>query len=90
MFIRNFGDDRTYLCFEGGSAELPFNVRGLARTFMHVLDSQGLAAVLLSYGASVTLAQGAYDVRIAVGVSICFRWADGDAHDVRIEDYHRG
>ena len=31
-----------------------------------------------------------YSVRINDQCLITFRWADGDAHDVRIEDYHRG
>lgn len=34
--------------------------------------------------------KGTYSVRINDQWRICFRWADGDAHDVRIEDYHRG
>ena len=88
MSIRVFANDRTYFCFEGGSAELSFNVRGRARTFMHVLDSQGLDAVLLSYGASVKLSQGAYDVQITDGVRICFVWKDGAAERVEIVDYH--
>lgn len=29
-----------------------------------------------------------YSVRINDQWRITFRWADGDAHDVRIEDYH--
>ena len=31
-----------------------------------------------------------YSMRINDQWRITFRWADGDAHDVRIEDYHRG
>ena len=34
--------------------------------------------------------KGTYSVRINDQWRITFRWADGDAHDVRIEDYHRG
>lgn len=32
--------------------------------------------------------KGTYSVRINDQWRITFRWADGDAHDVRIEDYH--
>lgn len=31
---------------------------------------------------------GAYSVRINDQWRIVFRWMDGDAHDVRIVDYH--
>ncbi|HEX8512239.1 MAG TPA: type II toxin-antitoxin system RelE/ParE family toxin [Allosphingosinicella sp.] len=34
--------------------------------------------------------KGTYSIRINDQWRICFRWVDGDAHDVRIEDYHRG
>jgi proteic killer suppression protein len=34
--------------------------------------------------------KGAYSIRINRQWRICFRWVDGDAFDVRIEDYHRG
>jgi proteic killer suppression protein len=32
--------------------------------------------------------KGTYSVRINDQWRISFRWSDGDAHDVRIEDYH--
>ncbi len=32
--------------------------------------------------------KGTYSVRINDQWRITFRWSDGDAHDVRIEDYH--
>ncbi len=31
---------------------------------------------------------GQYSIRINDQWRICFRWADGDAHDVEIADYH--
>lgn len=31
-----------------------------------------------------------YSVRINDQWRITFRWSNGDAHDVRIEDYHKG
>ena len=34
--------------------------------------------------------KGTYSVRINDQWRICFRWVEGDAADVRIEDYHRG
>jgi proteic killer suppression protein len=34
--------------------------------------------------------KGTYSIRINDQWRICFRWADGGAADVRIEDYHRG
>ena len=32
--------------------------------------------------------RGQYSIRINDQRRICFRWADGDAHDVQIVDYH--
>jgi proteic killer suppression protein len=32
--------------------------------------------------------KGAYGVRINDQWRLTYRWSDGDAHDVRIEDYH--
>jgi len=32
--------------------------------------------------------KGTYSIRINDQWRITFRWRDGDAHDVRIEDYH--
>lgn len=34
--------------------------------------------------------KGTYSIRINDQWRICFRWVEGDADDVRIEDYHRG
>ncbi len=34
--------------------------------------------------------QGQFSIRINDRYRICFRWADGHAHDVEIVDYHRG
>jgi len=31
-----------------------------------------------------------YSVRINDQWRLTFTWSDGDAHDVRIEDYHKG
>jgi proteic killer suppression protein len=88
MFIRNFASDRAQVCFEGGVDGLPLDVARRCRTVMHVLDSQGLDAVCLSYGASCITASEAFEVRIAHGWRICFVWKDGDALNVEIVDYH--
>jgi proteic killer suppression protein len=31
---------------------------------------------------------GQYSIRIKDQFRVCFRWEDGDAHDVEIVDYH--
>ncbi len=33
---------------------------------------------------------GKYSIRVNDQWRICFRWRDGDAHNVEITDYHRG
>jgi proteic killer suppression protein len=32
--------------------------------------------------------KGQYSIRVNAQFRICFSWADGDAHDVEIVDYH--
>ena len=32
--------------------------------------------------------RGQYSIRVNDQWRVCFRWADGDAHDVEIVDYH--
>jgi proteic killer suppression protein len=32
--------------------------------------------------------EGQYSIRINDQWRVCFRWSDGDAHDVEITDYH--
>ncbi len=32
--------------------------------------------------------KGAYSIRINDQWRVCFRWQDGDAHDVEVVDYH--
>jgi proteic killer suppression protein len=32
--------------------------------------------------------EGQYSIRVNDQWRICFRWSDGDAHDVEITDYH--
>jgi proteic killer suppression protein len=32
--------------------------------------------------------EGQYSIRINDQWRICFRWRDGDAHDVEVVDYH--
>lgn len=34
--------------------------------------------------------EGQYSIRINRQWRICFRWSEGDAHDVEIVDYHGG
>jgi len=33
--------------------------------------------------------KGQYSIRINDRWRVCFRWSDGDAHEVEIADYHR-
>jgi len=34
--------------------------------------------------------QGSYSVRVNDQWRVVFKWADGQAHEVRLTDYHRG
>jgi proteic killer suppression protein len=54
-----------------------------AATSLGDLDSPGFRLEALQGGRKVQ-----YSIRIDDQYRICFRWRDGDAHDVEIVDYH--
>lgn len=92
--IRNFADKEAEKIWGGTpSRRLPPDIQSVARRKLRML---GNAAVLddLRIPPSNRLEalkggrKGQYSIRINDQWRICFRWADGDAHDVEIVDYH--
>jgi plasmid maintenance system killer protein len=88
--IRNFYDDLVVCLFEGGHANFSHSVATEAYAFLHVLDSQDLDACLLSWCVLFRDLNNIWSLKLDTKWRITFRWSDGGADDVRIEDYHRG
>lgn len=94
--IRSFVDNETQRIWDGQrSRKLPPDIQQTARRKMRAIN-RASAPRQLAVPKGNRLEQlkgerkGTYSMRINDQWRITFRWADGDAHDVRIEDYHRG
>jgi proteic killer suppression protein len=94
--IRSFANSATRRFYEDGKAK---QFRGLdARAAQEALASLNSATALrdISPLKSVGLhplkgsRKGQWAISINGPWRICFRFADGDAHDVEVVDYHRG
>jgi len=92
--IRNFADREAEKIWSGTpSRRLPPDIQFVARRKLRML---GNAAVLDDprtppanrLEALKGSRNGQYSIRINDQWRICFRWTDGDAHDVEIVDYH--
>ena len=92
--IRSFADRETELVWNGsGSRKLPSDIQQMARRKLTQLEAAGRPADLrVPRGNRLEelkgKRKGTYSVRINDQWRVTFRWVDGDAHDVRIEDYH--
>ena len=94
--IQSFADTDTERVFRGvRSRKLPSDIQNVARRKLRLL---GRAAKLddmrIPGGNRFEKLKGftpaRYSVRINDQWRVTFRWENGDAHDVRIEDYHKG
>jgi proteic killer suppression protein len=92
--ILSFRDGETRLLWETGkSRRIPSNLRSFAWKKLAILN----AAVELN---NLTLPpgnrlealtkdrRGQHSIRVNDQYRVCFRWQDGNAHDVEIVDYH--
>ena len=92
--IRNFANPETELVWRGQqSRKLPPDIQQTARRKMRAINRATLPHQLANptgnhFKELKGTRKGTYSVRINDQWRITFRWADGDAHDVRIEDYH--
>jgi proteic killer suppression protein len=85
--------DTEKLFFRGRATHVPKGIQRIALRKLLVLDAverlddlrvpPGNRLEKLSGGR-----QGQHSIRINDQWRICFRWSDGDAHDVEIVDYH--
>ena len=94
--ITSFGDRATESLFhgEGGSRRIPAGIRSSALRRLDVLNgAPSLQDLRVPPGNRLEALRGDlrghYSIRVNDQWRIVFRWSAGDAHDVRIIDYHR-
>ena len=92
--IRNFADKEAVKIWDGTpSRRLPADLQTIARRKLRMLNNAENLNDLRVPPANRLEAlkgdrRGRYSIRINDQWRICFRWADGDAHDVQIVDCH--
>ena len=93
--IKSFADDETRRLFEtGASKRFPADIlRRALRKLDHLDAAYVLDDLKVPPGNRLHALQGAGEGQHAIAVNdqwrICFRFADGDAFDVELGDYHR-
>ena len=92
--IRNFADKEIARVWKAEhSRKLAADMQQTARRKLRALNrAKRLADLAAARGNRLEQLKGdrkgTYSLRINDQWRITFRWVDGDAHDVRIEDYH--
>lgn len=92
--IRNFADREAEKIWAGTpSRRLPAGIQGVARRKLRMVNNAATLEDLRIPPANRLEAlkgdrRGFHSIRINDQWRICFRWKDGDAHDVEIVDYH--
>jgi proteic killer suppression protein len=92
--IRSFHDRETERIFRRhGSRRLPKDLQRAALRKLLVLDAAGaLRDLSVPPGNRLEKLsgdrEGQHSIRINDRWRICFRWSEGDAHEVEIVDYH--
>ena len=93
--IRSFADLETERVWRGGaSRRRPPDIQNTSRRKLRQLDAaERFNDLLIPRGNRLEQLKGftplRYSIRINDQWRITFRWVDGGADDVRIEDYHR-
>ena len=93
--IVSFGSEQTEAIWHGHLARrLPVEIQNVARRKLRMLNNAGELRDLTIPPANRLEAlrgdrAGQHSVRISDQWRICFRWVDGNCHDVEIVDYHR-
>ena len=92
--IRSFNDKEVELIWQGvASRRLPSDIQQVARRKLRMLNAAAVLDDLRVPPANRLEAlkgsrKGQFSIRINDQWRICFRWSDGDVHDVEIVDYH--
>lgn len=94
--IRRFAEEETERIWNGErSRELPSDIQKTARRELRMINRAGQPAELRvprgnRFEELKGKRKGTYSIRINDQWRICFRWVEGDADDVPMEDSHRG
>ncbi|HTH73116.1 MAG TPA: type II toxin-antitoxin system RelE/ParE family toxin [Trinickia sp.] len=94
MAIHEFVDRESALVWAGQrSMRLPAHIQQVARRKLRMLNSAHSLTDLKIPPANRLEAlkgdrAGLYSIRINDRWRVCFRWEDGNAHEVQIVDYH--
>ena len=92
--IASFGDKETEKVFlREQSRKLPTDVQRVAQRKLAMLDAaDSLQDLRMPSGNRLEKLsgdrEGQHSIRINDQWRVCFRWRDGEAHDVEIVDYH--
>ena len=92
--IRNFADKEAEKVWDGmPSRRLPGDIQSVARRKLRMLNNAATLDDLRIPPANRLEAlkgdrKGQHSIRINDQWRVCFRWRNGDAHDVEIVDYH--
>lgn len=92
--IRSFNDKEVESIWRGvTSRRLPSDIQAVARRKLRMLNAAASLDDLRVPPANRLEAlkgrrKGQFSIRINDQWRICFRWNDGDVHDVEIVDYH--
>jgi len=92
--IRSFADKETEKLFERQpSRKIPTQIQQMARRKLEVLDAAETLSDLRVPPSNrleklVGRRIGQHSIRINSQWRICFRWKEGNAHNVEIVDYH--
>lgn len=92
--IRSFADKEAEKIWHGvASRKLPPGIQRVARRKLRMLNAAVTLEDLRVPPANRLEAlkrdrKGQHSIRINDQWRLCFRWKDGDAHDVEIADYH--
>ncbi len=92
--IRSFADKQTAAVFDGHRVKaLPVQLQEVARRKLKAVDAAAeINDLRIPPGNHLERLSGdrrdQWSIRINDQWRVCFRWADGDAHDVEITDYH--
>jgi proteic killer suppression protein len=95
MSILGFGDPEAEIVWRGErSRKLPPDIQLAARRKLRLLNRvKRLQELRVPRGNRLEelkgKRKGTYSIRINEQWRVCFRWIEGGADDVRIEDYHR-
>jgi toxin HigB-1 len=94
MTIKSFADKATEAAFRGKPTKgFPSDLRRVAQRKLTMVNSATTLADLRvppnnKLEKLTKDRAGQHSIRINDQFRVCFRWQDGDAHDVEIVDYH--